>query len=131
MPNEKQLIAVREYLRGKSKATAMRTAGYAESVCTDHPEYVFDHPVVQTEIKRRQMENDKKHEVSVSWLIQKMMDIINSETVSDSNKLRALELLGKNKGMFQDKLEISMKEDLVERLQRGRDRIAKDKAEEI
>lgn len=127
--SERQLIAIREYLKGRSEAMALRLAGYSESLAATKPAHVFGNPKVQAEIRKRQMENEKKNEVNVSWICQKMMEIVNAENVKDSDKLRALELLGKNKGMFTDKLEVTMKEDLVERLQRGRDRVAARKVE--
>jgi phage terminase small subunit len=117
------IIAAREYLKGRSKSDALRLAGYSESLAATRPQHVFNNPRFQAELARRQAEYEKRHMVTVEYLREKMMEVIEADGVKDADKLRALELLGRNLGMFKDQLEITMKEDLVERLQRGRDRV--------
>lgn len=128
----RQIIAVREYLKGRSKCDALRLAGYSESICTTRPQHVFGNPKVIAELARRQAEYEKRHMVTIEYLRERMMEIIDKDGVKDADKLRALELLGRNLGMFRDQLEVTMKEDLVERLQRGRERVnlAKEAASE-
>lgn len=124
------IIAAREYLKGRSKCDALRLAGYSESICTTKAQHVFSNPRFQAELARRQAEYEKRHMVNIEYLREKMMEVIEAEDVKDADKLRALELLGRNLGMFKDQLEVTMKEDLVERLQRGRERVNKAKIED-
>lgn len=128
--SSRQVIAVREYLKGRTKSEALRIAGYSESIATTRPQHVFDNPKVQAEIARRQEVEEKKAAVTVEWLREKMMEIIEKPGAKDGDKLRALEMLGRNIGMFLDRLEITDKEALVEKLHRGRDRIAKNKEQD-
>ena len=127
--NARMIIAAREYLKGRTQADALRLAGYSESLASTRPQHVFSNPRFQAELARRQAEYEKRHMVNIDYLRTKMMEIIDKEDVKDADKLRALELLGRNLGMFKDQLEVTMKEDLVERLQRGRERVNKAKEE--
>ena len=126
----RMITTAREYLKGRTMADALRIAGYSESLASTRPQHVFGNPLFQAELARRQAEYEKRHMVNIDYLRSKMMEIIDKDDVKDADKLRALELLGRNLGMFKDQLEVTMKEDLVERLQRGRERVHKAKEEQ-
>lgn len=128
--NARMIIAAREYLKGRTQADALRIAGYSESLASTRPQHVFSNPRFQRELARRQAEYEKRHMVTLEYLREKMREVIEAEGVKDADKLRALELLGRNLGMFRDQLEVTMKEDLVERLQKGRDRVRHEYEEE-
>lgn len=122
--SEQMLIAIREYMKGKPKAVSLLTAGYAKSTAYDHPEQVFDHPAVKAEIQRRRDEVERKATINVNYILEKLEGIVEDETVSHANKLRALEMLAKHLGMLTDRLQVNVEEDIVRRIQAGRERVA-------
>jgi len=127
--SERYLIAIREYMKGRSQGEAMRIAGFSPITANDHPEYVFGRSDVQAEIQRRRDEVERKASISVEWIIENIKTIVEAEDVSHANKLRALELLAKHLGMLTDKVSLNIEDDIVRRIQAGRDRIAAVKAE--
>lgn len=127
--SEQMLIAIREYMKGRSQAQSLLTAGYARSTAYDHPEQVFSHPEVVAEIQKRRDEVERKATINVEWIIEKLETIVEAEDVSHANKLRALELLAKHLGMLTDRVTLNVEEDIVRRIQAGRDRIAQARRE--
>lgn len=127
--SERHLIAIREYMKGRSQGESLRIAGFASSTANDHPEYVFKNPEVVAEIERRRAEVEKKATISVDWIVSRLEAIVDDESVSHANKLRALELLAKHLGMLTDRVQLNVEEDIVRRIQAGRDRIAQARIE--
>lgn len=69
---------------------------------------LLNHPLVQAEIKRRQVIRTEKSEVKAEYLIMKLMQII--EDTQEGNPqaaLRAIELAGKSIALWKERQEIS------------------------
>lgn len=92
-------------------AKAVKRAGYQ---CAGPAQAVrmgaelLEHPLVKQEIDNRMAEKREKAELSASYVIQKLIDIVdNTEKDNPQAALRGLELLGKHLGLYRERQEIS------------------------
>lgn len=69
---------------------------------------MLNHPLVKAEIKRRVEARVEKSELTVEFLTQKLLEIIQTEQGENPQAaLRAIELAGKHLGMYKERQEIS------------------------
>lgn len=71
----KQRKMIDSYLKGMSKADAMREAGFAESVAQTKHSYYFGKPEIVAEIERRQKIASTRADISLEVLNKMLMDI--------------------------------------------------------
>ena len=98
-----------EYLRdGGSDATnAAIRAGYAQKGAHVQALRMLSRPKVRDAIAREMARKIAAAQVSSDWVVTQLQNIAEDQEVKTNDKLRALELLGKNLGMFQhDQLHI-------------------------
>lgn len=104
----KMVMFVNAYMVHFSGPKAVLEAGYK----TKNPRLIatelLNHPHVMKEIKERMTERREKSELSAEYVIQKLIAICDAtEEDNPQAALRALELLGKNLGLYRDRQEIS------------------------
>lgn len=92
---------------GYRQATAaVKVAGYK----TNNPgvlgTQLMQHPIIVREIRRLEKEREDRLALSADYVINKLMDLV-EDTAKDNDRIRALELLGKNLGLFKERQEIS------------------------
>ena len=89
-----------------SPTNAVRQTEYK----TDNPNKIgmqlMQHPLVAKEIKEIQDSRRERMELTADYVIHKLIALA-EESAKDGDKIRALELLGKNLGIFKERQEIS------------------------
>ena len=92
-----------EYLRdGGSDATnAAIRAGYSQKGAHVQALRMLNRPKVRDAIAREMARKIAAAQVSSDWVVTQLQNIAEDQEVKTNDKLRALELLGRNLGMFQ------------------------------
>lgn len=65
------------------------------------------HPLIKEEIGRRLDKKDQRVEVRSEYLLNKLLNIIEDDTIKTQDKLRAIELAGKSIALWKERQEIS------------------------
>lgn len=78
MMTQQMLIAANEYLKGKTKKHALLKAGYSKSVASTDQDSVFGREDVQEYIESKRVDMEKKTEVNLEWLIERLREIVES-----------------------------------------------------
>jgi len=119
---DKQALFCREYLKDMNASAAYRRAGYESENPDVQAAKLMQHPLVRHEIGRLRGEVFDAVEVEVQDVVRELAAIgfmpVEAITaaagpsgkgpLSMSDKVRALELLGRHKAMFVDKLEANV-----------------------
>ncbi len=86
----KHTTAINAYFEnGFNEKEALLTAGYSETTATGRPQSVFGRPDVKAEIAKRQQAAQKKHEVTVDWLIERFKRLaMSGETLARFKKIQ-------------------------------------------
>lgn len=99
---------VDEYMIDRNGSKALLRAGYKTNNPTGQAAKLLTHPLIIQEIRKRDLENREKNELSAEYVIQKLTKIVEATEASNPNAaIRGLELLGKTLAMFKDRQEIS------------------------
>ncbi len=113
-PKQERFAA--EYLVDLNATAAAKRAGYSEKTAYSTGQRLLKNVEIQEAIQTRQGELARKLEVSQERVVGELAAIAFHEAsdapeaeMKVSNKLKALELLGKHLGMFTDKAEASVK----------------------
>lgn len=105
----KQQRFVEEYLIDLNATQAAIRAGYSEKTAYSIGQENLKKPEIAEEIEKRQEKIGEDNGITVEWLLGEMKDTyIQAKSVGEfaaANK--SLEMLGKHKGMFKDKIELS------------------------
>lgn len=113
---DKQKKFVDEYLCDLNATQAAIRAGYSKKTAGSVGNENLKKPEIQIYLKERQMERQKRTEVTQDMIVQHLAKVafleFDSEPIVEgiaktSDKIRALELLGKHSGMFTDKIQMS------------------------
>jgi len=113
-PKQERFVA--EYLVDHNAAAAARRAGYSKKTANQIGNENLSKPDIDAAIKAREREIAKKLEVSQERVVGELAAIAFHEAsdtpeaeLKVSNKLKALELLGKHLGLFSDKAEANVR----------------------
>jgi len=96
----KDLNPTEAYLRAGYKVPNRKRANMLSAI-------LMRHPVVVEEIKARTDVRREKSDLTVQYIINKLIDVIETEGQKPEAVLRGLELAGRHLGMYRDKQEIS------------------------
>lgn len=111
---DQQRLFAQEYVRsGFDRMAAIRTAGYSEHSGKTIASQLLAKKQVQAEISRLVSQIEEKSSVEIAEVIAALRRIAFAEPtakVSNSDKLRALELLGRSLCLFRDGLSVSAQE---------------------
>lgn len=90
----------------KSPTNAIKLTDYK----TDNPNkmgmFLMQHPLVLKEIKTIEDARRERLDLTADYVLHKLIQMV-EETSKDNDRIRALELLGKNLGLFKERQEIS------------------------
>lgn len=94
---------------GNSYRTAFEVDGkkLKQSTCSTEGSKLLKNPNVKNYLEDRRKELTKKAVMTADEILQEIASIAVDTTVRPSDRLKALELLGKNQAMFTDKVEQS------------------------
>lgn len=85
---------------------AVRVAGYKTNNPAVLGTQLMQQPLVVQTIKEIEQARRERLELTADYVINKLMDLVEG-TDKDNDRIRALELLGKNLGLFKERQEIS------------------------
>ncbi|MHC4258967.1 MAG: terminase small subunit [Planctomycetota bacterium] len=101
--NDKQVAFCREYVKDWNAKEAAIRAGYSEHTAKQQGHRLLTKVYCRDEIKRLSAEIADQNDVEIREIIAELRSIAfgpEDEKVRNSDRLRALEMLGKYKGMF-------------------------------
>lgn len=103
--NDKQKAFCREYVKDFNATQAAVRSGYSEKTANRIASRMLSKVDIQKYIEQLKQELTKDTKVTVEWIAEQLTDIaIQSER--DSDRIKALELLGKYKAMFTEKSKV-------------------------
>ncbi|MCM3703807.1 terminase small subunit [Paenibacillus macerans] len=104
----KQERFVQEYLKDLNATQAAIRAGYSENTAAETGYENLRKPQIAAEIEKRQEKIGEQNEITVEWLLAEMKDTyIKAKEVGElSAANKTLEMLGRYKGIFNDKLKV-------------------------
>lgn len=105
----KQQRFVEEYLIDLNATQAAIRAGYSEKTAYSIGQENLKKPDIAAEIEKRQDKLGEEAEITAEWVLKELVE--NHRTAREIGELtasnKALELIGKHKGMFKDRLELT------------------------
>lgn len=106
----KQERFVQEYLVDLNATAAAIRAGYKETTAAQQGHNLLRKSAIEQAVQAARADLAKRTEVTQDYVLKKLKEIVEKEAadyqdsnLKYSNKIRALELLGKHLGMFADK----------------------------
>lgn len=95
-----------EYLKDKNATQAAIRAGYSKKTAASIAWELLERPDVKQFIGAKQEEALKNATVTVDGIVEQLKEIAANPLSKDSDRIRALELIGKYLGMFTEKVEM-------------------------
>lgn len=103
----KHRIILEEYLKNGFNGTEAYLVAYPDvnrNTAKTNGSKVIKHPLVQAEIMKYQMNNKKKNDIEISYIIENLMEIVESSKLDDKvdriSILKALDQLSKISGLY-------------------------------
>ena len=113
--NDKQKAFCREYVKDfNGKAAAIR-AGYRERSAEVQASRMLSNVKAQQYIDQLKQDLTKDTKVTVEWIAEQLTDIA-IQAEKDTDRIKALELLGKYKAMFTDKQKVEHSGAMIQRI---------------
>ena len=106
-------LFAREYIRTGKQRDAAIAAGYAPGSADVQGSRLMTSPIVIAEVQRLETLRDAEEKIDRMYVLKGLYDMA-EEADRDSDKIRALELLGKSLGMFVDQVETHTTHDVSE-----------------
>lgn len=98
---------VEEFLVSGNASEAVLKAGYRTNNPAQLGAELRNHPLVSKVIEDRQAEVQDQREIERDYLLNKLVEVIDSSEEKTSDKLRAIELAGKAIALWRERQEIS------------------------
>lgn len=103
----KQAAFVREYLIDLNATQAAIRAGYSEKTARSTGQENMTKPAIAAEIDKRLQKREKKTGITAERVLKELAAIgFNVEAERATDRLKALELIGRHLAMFTDKSEV-------------------------
>lgn len=113
--NDKQKAFCREYVKDFNATQAAVRSGYSEKTANRIASRMLSKVDIQKYIEQLKQDLTKDTKVTVEWIAEQLTDIaIQSE--KDSDRIKALELLGKYKAMFTEKQKVEHSGAMIQRI---------------
>lgn len=106
MLNAKQQAFAEEYLKDKNATQAAKRAGYSEKTAYSIGVQLLKKSEIQEFLKEKQEEAAANTTITVTGIVEKLREIASNPLAKDSDRIRALELIGKYLGMFTERVEM-------------------------
>lgn len=103
----KMMLFVDEYLVDLNGSEAVLRAGYKTRNKNRMASELLRHPLVKAEIEKRTEKRRESMELRADYLLNKLINIIESAEDKTSDKLKAIELAGKSIALWKERQEIS------------------------
>ena len=110
--NERQNRFVQEYLVDLNATQAAVRAGYSEKTACEQGSRLLANVKVQEAVQKAKAERQERTEITADMVVKELQSVAFAKaadytdaSLKYSNKLKALELLGKHLGMFTEKIE--------------------------
>jgi hypothetical protein len=103
---DKQALFIAEYMVDKNATQAAIRAGYSEDTAGKIGSENLQKPDIQKEIERRINDQIKRLSITADRVINRINSIARSKTATNSDRLKALQMLGENQKLFTQKHEI-------------------------
>lgn len=117
----RQRLFCEEYVVDFDGSKAVIRAGYAPKWSDRQAFILRKHKGVQTYINHLQKSKEAKMvSVDAEYIVTRLVEILNKEAARDGDKIRALEILARHKGMFIDRTEITGKDGDAIRIEQQR-----------
>jgi phage terminase small subunit len=95
-----------EYLKDKNATQAAMRAGYSKKTAASIAWELLEKPDIKQFIGQKQEEALKNATVTVDGIVEQLRAISANPLAKDSDRIRALELIGKYLGMFTERVEM-------------------------
>lgn len=95
-----------EYLKDKNATQAAIRAGYSAKTARSIACEMLARPDIQEFVRAKQDEARKNATVTVDGIVDQLREIASNVLAKDSDRIRALELIGKYLGMFTERVEM-------------------------
>ena len=105
MLTPKQAAFVREYMIDLNATQAAIRAGYSEKTANRIGAENLSKPVIQEAIQQRHKTAEEKCAVTLEWILEQIAAIATDEEARITDRLKALELLGKHLGLWEKRQE--------------------------
>lgn len=108
--NPKQIIFIEEYITNGNNATLAYTkAGYKAkgNVATVNASRLLTNANIKAEIDKRLAKATAKFDITVESILMRLDAMADKTTAKDTDRIKALELLGKYRKLFTDRTELS------------------------
>lgn len=108
--SNKMISFIDEYMVDMNAEEALRRSTYQvnDTSIPKQAKELMEHPLVAAEISRRMMERRQKTELTAEYLVNKLVQMIETNEIANPNAaLRAIELAGKSIGLYKERQEIS------------------------
>lgn len=103
----KMELFVQHFLVLNNASEAVRQAGYKTKVPHKFAAELMRHPLVKKTIEEAKEERRDRMELTADYLINKLIDIIDTDEEKTADKLRAIELAGKSLALWKERQEVS------------------------
>ena len=104
---EKQKRFVAEYLIDLNATQAAIRAGYSERTANEQGARLLAHVSVKEALDKERRKRERRTEITADRVLQELADIgFDKESERTTDRLKALELVGKHLAMFTDKVEM-------------------------
>lgn len=123
LPDKIKLFVDEYMIDFDGKKAALRSGIENPGTAKEYAYKWVHHPVVVDEIGRRLAMRYAENEVTVNRVVEELADIgfvvldRGEKVYKSQNKLKALELLGRHLGMFNDKLDVTVQKSFEEQLE--------------
>lgn len=109
--NERRKLFIKEYLIDQNATEAAKRAGYSEKTAYSQGHDLLKNPEIKEAIQSELNKTHDKLEITVERIQDELAKMAFGKVSKDSilcnrDKTKALELLGKNKAMFTDKVDM-------------------------
>lgn len=92
---------------GGNGSKAVQDAGYKTSNPAQLAAELRNHPLVSAEIKKQEAEMTDKREIERDYLLNKLVEVIDSDEEKTADKLHAIKLAGQAIALWRERQEIS------------------------
>lgn len=99
--SNKQIVFVQEYVKSLNATQAAKLAGYSEKSAKTQASRLLSNELIQEEINKYMADRAKNTEITIESVLAELATIgFAKRAVKDADKIKALELIGRNLGMW-------------------------------
>ena len=112
----KQEAFCREYMVDLNATQAAIRAGYSKKTANEQAARMLAKVNIKEQVQKLAEKQTKRTEIDADYVLKGIREVVERQGVSDKDKLKGYELLGRHLAMFTDKREHSGSKELLELL---------------